>query len=155
MSNLEMTVEAIRRCIPADQFNSAFAAVAAESRTGAFVSGQSVEQKIHSALKELGMPPHVQGYRYVVYAIQLCLEDESLLEAVTRELYPAIAEKFQATGPKVERGIRQAIELVFDRADPDVLGAYFGNTVSPCKGKATNTEFLATMVTQFKLGMIR
>lgn len=102
------------------------------------------EDLITDVLKYVGMPAHVLGHAYVVYAIQLILKDRSYLEGVTKRLYPDIAVKFGSTASRVERAIRHAVTLVFDRGDYDVIVHVFGNTISCSKGRLTNSEFLAS-----------
>ena len=102
-----------------------------------------VNAVIAEYLKNIGMPPHLIGYEYSMTAIRLCLDDRSLLKGVvTKQLYPDIAKTFDSSSSRVERGIRHAIEVVFDRGDPRYISEYFGGAVSAYKGKLTNREFL-------------
>lgn len=103
----------------------------------------NLEQLVTRILHEFGIPASIRGYRYVRYAICLVVKDISLLESTVKVLYPKVAEEFDTTGARVERAIRHAIELAWDRGKPELLEDYFGYTVSECKGKPTNREFIA------------
>ena len=94
-------------------------------------------------LVELGVPENIKGHSRLVAAICIAIRNPDSLNAITKELYPAVAKEFQDTPSRVERAIRHAIENAWDRCDYDVLRHYFGNTVSPTKGKPTNSEFIA------------
>lgn len=100
----------------------------------------NADKEIEKILFELGLPEHLKGYRYSICAIRTAIENPGIL--VTRELYPAIAEKYSTTPSKVERAIRNAIETAWCRCDIGLVEKYFGNTVSPAKGKPTNAEFI-------------
>lgn len=96
-------------------------------------------------LQELGMPAHILGYDYVRYGIALACFDGTMF-AVTKKFYPTVASKYNTTGSKVERAIRHAIDTTWDRGNPDILDNYFGYSISPVKGKPTNSEFIAKIV---------
>jgi two-component system response regulator (stage 0 sporulation protein A) len=147
MSELEMKVEALMRCVPQEKLNAMLREVSGSKEK----EQQSLTQIIHSTLSELGTPAHIKGYRYLAYALELAVEDESILEVVTKGLYPAIAQKFQTTPPRVERALRHAIETTWDRGELNVLYGYFGNTVSGKKGKPTNSEFIARIANTIQL----
>jgi two-component system response regulator (stage 0 sporulation protein A) len=98
---------------------------------------------VKSVLLELGVPDAVVGHRYLKRAIELAIEDWNVIDNITKVLYPKVAKCFGATPSSVERGIRHAVELAWERADFDTLIKYFGNTVSSGKGKPTNSEFIA------------
>lgn len=106
-----------------------------------------LDESVADILRELGIPAHILGYRYVREAIILAARDTAMIHNMTKCLYPAIAVKFNSTNIRVERAIRHAIEIAWERGDVETLQRYFGYTVSPCKGKPTNGEFIA-MVTE-------
>lgn len=106
---------------------------------------ENIEDVISEILVELGMPSHIKGYRYSVYAIKLAVEVPDIIYEITRKLYPAVAEHYGTIASRAERSIRQGIECTWDRGSPDVLEKYFGNTISITKGKPTNSEFIARM----------
>lgn len=97
-------------------------------------------------IHEIGIPAHIKGYRYVREAIILAVNNAKMIDAITKELYPQVAKAFNTTPSRVERAIRHGVEVAWDRGDIDVLDKYFGNTVSPYKGKPTNSEFIALIV---------
>lgn len=98
--------------------------------------------RISDILQEIGIPAHIKGYQYIRCAINLAYENMDLMEAVTKKLYPTVAKKFDTTPSRVERSIRHAIEVAWDRGDIEVLQQYFGNTICGLKGKPTNSEFI-------------
>lgn len=103
----------------------------------------NVEEEIANILLEIGVPEHIKGHRYSAYAIKVAVENPDIIDSITGELYPSVAEKFNTTGSKVERAIRHGIECALDRCDFDVIEKYFGSTISASKGKPTNSEFIA------------
>ena len=109
------------------------------------MQAENIEDVISEILVELGMPAHLMGYRYTIYAIKIAIENPNIIRAITCELYPAVAEKYGTTASRCERAIRHAIECTWDRTDIDVIVKYFGNTISITKGKPTNSEFIARM----------
>lgn len=101
------------------------------------------EKEIRALLLEIGVRDNLKGYDYIIEAIRLVLKDSSVLDAIIKELYPQIANKFGATPPRVERGIRHSIETAWDNGNLDVLYKLFGNTVSAYSGKPVNSLFIA------------
>lgn len=102
-------------------------------------------KEITKILKHIGVPGHLLGWGYVREAILLAMKNRNILTAITSELYPQIARKFDTTPSRVERAIRYAVELSWTRGDREVLYSYFGNTISADRGKPTNKEFIATV----------
>ena len=117
-----------------------------KSRNTDCVSDSVHPAEISDILCRLGMPSNLLGYRYLRFAILAVAENPELLRAVTKMLYPMVAEEFCTSASGIERAMRHAIEVVWSRGDPDVLQDYFGNTVDPDRGKPTNTEFIAKIV---------
>lgn len=102
---------------------------------------------IGSVLKQLGVRPGILGYDYLKTAIKLVLEDRSLIQNITKELYPAIAKAHNTTPSRAERAMRHAVEVAFDTYGDAILrDAIFGNSTDPNKGKPTNTHFIAAVV---------
>ena len=97
------------------------------------------------------MPAHIKGYHYLRAAILASIDDQSLLDSVTKMLYPTVAKKFDTTSSRVERAIRHAIEIAWDRGDLDTINSFFGYTVNNCKGKPTNSEFIALLTDKLRL----
>ncbi|MFW5976427.1 MAG: sporulation transcription factor Spo0A [Bacillota bacterium] len=107
--------------------------------------------KITEVLHELGVPAHIKGYLYLREAIELVINEVDFLGAITKELYPEVADKFNTTSSRVERAIRHAIEVVWERGNKEALNKYFGNTVSLKKGKPTNSQFIAKIADKLRL----
>lgn len=117
------------------------------------MSGEYLALKRHvtNVLHQLGVPAHVKGYRYLRTAIIMAVSDVNVVDAVTKELYPAVAKECKTTPARVERAIRFAIGLAWERADADVLHEYFGETVSHLSGKPTNSEFIGLVSDNIRL----
>lgn len=148
MSNLEMKIDALCTIILSEHDAERTAACntlrVLMSETKRTSSSES-KDNIKKALMELGVPDALAGHRYLEFAINLAIADQKILDKVTKVLYPKIAEEFGSTPSRVERAIRHAIEVAFDRTDYSVVTRYFGNTVSDALGKPTNTEFIARL----------
>lgn len=110
-----------------------------------------LEVEITSIIHEIGVPAHIKGYQYIRSAITMVVDDVDLLSAVTKELYPAIAKKFNTTPSRVERAIRHAIEVAWNRGKIDTIDKLFGYTVHTDKGKPTNSEFIAIIADKLRL----
>ena len=106
---------------------------------------------VTNVIHEIGVPAHTKGYQYLREAIIIAVNDMEVINAVTKVLYPAVAKKFGTTPSRVERAIRHAIEVAWDRGDLETLQKYFGYTVSNTKGKPTNSEFIAMIADRLML----
>ena len=115
------------------------------------VKARDLERQVTAIIHEIGVPAHIKGYQYLREAITLAVADMEVINAVTKVLYPAVAKKFGTTASRVERAIRHAIEVAWDRGDLDTLQKYFGYTVSNAKGKPTNSEFIAMIADRISL----
>ena len=104
-------------------------------------------------MHQIGVPAHIKGYQYLREAILLSVGDDEMINSVTKYLYPTVAKKFGTTPSRVERAIRHAIEVAWDRGDVDVLSSYFGYTIQNQRGKPTNSEFIAMISDRLKLKM--
>ena len=113
----------------------------------------SLEAVVTDIIHEIGVPAHIKGYQYLREAIILTIQDMDIINAVTKVLYPAVAKKFNTTASRVERAIRHAIEVAWDRGDIETLQKFFGYTVSNIKGKPTNSEFIAMIADCLTLRM--
>ena len=111
----------------------------------------SLESAVTDIIHEIGVPAHIKGYQYLREAIILTVNDMDAINAVTKILYPAVAKKFGTTPSRVERAIRHAIEVAWDRGDLETLQRFFGYTVSNIKGKPTNSEFIAMIADSLTL----
>ena len=114
-------------------------------------SQQDLEITVTDVIHQLGVPAHIKGYHYLRAAILASIDNPELLESITKMLYPTVAQKFNTTSSRVERAIRHAIEIAWDRGDLDILNAFFGYTVNTCKGKPTNSEFIALVTDKLRL----
>ena len=113
--------------------------------------GQSIEALVTGIIHEIGVPAHIKGYQYLREAIIIAGNDMDVINAITKVLYPQVAKTFQTTPSRVERAIRHAIEVAWDRGDLDTLQRFFGYTVSNTKGKPTNSEFIALIADRLQL----
>lgn len=111
----------------------------------------SLEADITNIIREIGIPAHIKGYQYIREAIMMTVNDINLLNYITKLLYPTIAKKYKTTSSSVERAIRHAIEVAWNRGRIDVLEDLFGYTVSAGKGKPTNSEFIALIADKLRL----
>ena len=108
---------------------------------------------ISQILRELGMPANLLGYQYFRFAIHTAVRNPEILRAITKELYPQVAREFCTTATGVERAMRHAIEVVWDRGNMETLEEYFGYTVDPNRGKPTNSEFISQIADKLTFGM--
>jgi len=106
---------------------------------------------VTDVIHEIGVPAHVKGYHYLREAIILTVYNMEIINSVTKALYPEVADHFETTPSRVERAIRHAIEIAWDRGDIEVLQRFFGYTVSNVKGKPTNSEFIAMIADSLSL----
>ena len=111
----------------------------------------SIESMVTGIIHEIGVPAHIKGYQYLREAIIIAVNDMDVINAITKVLYPQVAKTFQTTPSRVERAIRHAIEVAWDRGDLDTLQRFFGYTVSNTKGKPTNSEFIALIADKLSL----
>lgn len=111
----------------------------------------SLEMRVTEIIHQIGVPAHIKGYQYLRDSILMSIEDDDIINAVTKRLYPAVAKKHNTTSSRVERAIRHAIEVAWDRGDVDVLNSYFGYTIHNGRGKPTNSEFIAMIADKFRL----
>lgn len=111
----------------------------------------NLETLVTNIIHEIGVPAHIKGYQYLRESIIMTVEDMDIINAVTKILYPEVAKKFGTTASRVERAIRHAIEVAWDRGDLETLQKYFGYTVSNTKGKPTNSEFIAMIADRLVL----
>lgn len=112
---------------------------------------EDIETAVTSMIHEIGVPAHIKGYSYLRESIILVLEDGKLIESITKQLYPTVAKKFNTSSSRVERAIRHAIEVAWDRGDTDTLNRIFGFTINQSKGKPTNSEFIAMISDKLRL----
>ncbi len=114
-------------------------------------SNSDLEIVISDIMRQIGVPAHIKGYLYLREAIILSINDPELMHSVTKVLYPTVAKNNKTTASRVERAIRHAIEVAWDRGDVDVLSSYFGYTIQNSRGKPTNSEFIAMISDKLRL----
>ena len=114
-------------------------------------NGLNLSVEVTTMMHQIGIPAHVKGYQYIRDAILMVVEDVSLLGAVTKELYPSIAKKFDTAPSRVERGIRHAIELAWERGHTDTLKRIFGYSMNIERQKPTNSEFIALLADKLRV----
>ena len=119
--------------------------------TAHYEAQEDLNVVITEILHQIGVPAHIKGYQYVREAIRLTVENLEMLNSVTKILYPTVAKSFKSTSSRVERAIRHAIEVAWDRGDVDVLNSYFGYTIQSQRGKPTNSEFVAMISDKIRL----
>lgn len=113
----------------------------------------SLRMQVTEILHQIGVPAHIKGYHYLRDSILMAVEDPEIINAVTKQLYPSVAKRYNTTSSRVERAIRHAIEVAWDRGDVDVLNSYFGYTIHNTRGKPTNSEFIAMISDKLCLQM--
>lgn len=117
------------------------------------IKARPVDVEVTSIIREIGIPAHIKGYQYLRDAIMMIVNEVELLGAVTKVLYPMIADKYSTTPSRVERAIRHAIEVAWSRGNMDMINRIFGYTVKLEKGKPTNSEFMAMIADKLRMEM--
>lgn len=110
-----------------------------------------MEAQVTKIIHQIGVPAHIKGYQYLRTAIIMAITDAGIINSVTKILYPSVAKQYQTTSSRVERAIRHAIEVAWDRGDVEVLNSFFGYTVQNSRGKPTNSEFIAMIADNLRL----
>ena len=110
-----------------------------------------LEAQVTKIIHQIGVPAHIKGYQYLRTAIIMVVENTDVINSVTKILYPSVAKSYGTTSSRVERAIRHAIEVAWDRGDLDVLNSFFGYTVQNSRGKPTNSEFIAMIADKLRL----
>ena len=129
-------------------------APAAGGFAGANTHGtKDLETNITMYIQQLGVPAHIKGYQYIRDAIMMVIEDMDAINSITKFLYPTVAKHYNTTSSRVERAIRHAIEVAWDRGNPEILNELFGYTILSSKGKPTNSEFIAMIADKIRLEM--
>jgi two-component system response regulator (stage 0 sporulation protein A) len=113
---------------------------------------KNLDLEVTNIIHQMGVPAHIKGYQYLRDAILLVINEINYLGAVTKELYPNIAEKYHTTPSRVERAIRHAIELAWDRGNVEMMNKFFGYTINVERGKPTNSEFIAMIADKLRIG---
>lgn len=119
--------------------------------TSSINAESDMEAQVTKIIHQIGVPAHIKGYQYLRTAILMTIENNDIINSVTKVLYPTVAKKYQTTTSRVERAIRHAIEVAWDRGDIDTLNSYFGYTIQNSRGKPTNSEFIAMIADNLRL----
>jgi len=143
--NMNSLCEHIRAIVAHRQKEIPAAAMQMEDHTS------DIETQVTQIIHQIGVPAHIKGYQYLRTAILLTIQDSDVINSVTKILYPSVAKKYQTTTSRVERAIRHAIEVAWDRGDVDTLNSYFGYTIQNNRGKPTNSEFIAMIADNLRL----
>ncbi|MDF2565514.1 MAG: sporulation transcriptional activator Spo0A [Massilibacillus sp.] len=117
------------------------------------IKAHPIDIEVTNIIREIGIPAHIKGYQYLRDAIIMIVNEVELLGAVTKVLYPLIAEKYSTTPSRVERAIRHAIEVAWGRGNMDMINKIFGYTIKLEKGKPTNSEFMAMIADKLRMEM--
>ncbi len=144
IKRIEMFAAEIEASIPDINSKNGFAVAKGES-------APDIEGMVTSIIHEVGIPAHIKGYQYLRHAIMMAVADLDVINSITKELYPTVAKDFNTTPSRVERAIRHAIEVAWDRGDTEVLNSFFGYTIANSKGKPTNSEFIAMIADRLRL----
>ena len=110
-----------------------------------------LETQVTKIIHQIGVPAHIKGYQYLRSAIIMTMDNTELINSITKQLYPGVAKKYGTTSSRVERAIRHAIEVAWDRGDVEVINSFFGYTVQSNRGKPTNSEFIALVADSLRL----
>lgn len=121
------------------------------SEVNSMENTHDLEKDVTDMIHEIGVPAHIKGYQYLREAIMMSVEDNEMLNSITKILYPSIAKKYQTTPSRVERAIRHAIEVAWSRGKMETLDSLFGYTINIGKGKPTNSEFIALIADKIRL----
>ncbi len=141
----------IRQSVGKEDASSRTAGYECKYYTPQAQSQNNLEAVVTDIIHEIGVPAHIKGYQFLRESILIAVENMEVINAVTKVLYPTVAKRYGTTASRVERAIRHAIEVAWDRGDLEVLQKYFGYTVSNSKGKPTNSEFIAMIADRLQL----
>lgn len=147
--NVESLIGAVKRCCGESVFSGSVVQHNGFSKTKQPV--MDTETMVTEIIHEIGIPAHIKGYQYLRHSIMLVIENLDVINSITKKLYPTVATDFKTTPSRVERAIRHAIEVAWDRGDPEILNSIFGYTVMNTKGKPTNSEFIAMIADKLRL----
>jgi two-component system response regulator (stage 0 sporulation protein A) len=151
--DMEILTNRIRQLVSNNQSNSVMSSSSSSSRTNIvqLPKGKNLDANITTIIHEIGVPAHIKGYQYLREAITMVYNNIEILGAITKTLYPAIAEKYKTTPSRVERAIRHAIEVAWTRGNIDSISHLFGYTINISKAKPTNSEFIAMVADKLRI----
>ncbi|MBA9088398.1 two-component system response regulator (stage 0 sporulation protein A) [Fontibacillus solani] len=149
--DMEVLANRIRQLVGVQMSSSTMTQTFAKSNVVPLGKGKNLDANITSIIHEIGVPAHIKGYQYLREAITMVYNNIEILGAITKTLYPAIAEKFKTTPSRVERAIRHAIEVAWTRGNIDSISHLFGYTINISKSKPTNSEFIAMVADKLRI----
>ncbi|WP_042162664.1 sporulation transcription factor Spo0A [Paenibacillus gorillae] len=152
--DMEILANRIRQLVGNSAFSTASygsSSTTIKSNVVPLAKGKNLDANITSIIHEIGVPAHIKGYQYLREAITMVYNNIEILGAITKTLYPAIAEKFKTTPSRVERAIRHAIEVAWTRGNIDSISHLFGYTINISKSKPTNSEFIAMVADKLRI----
>lgn len=149
--DMEIFTKRIRQMFTSSQPSEVHRPQSMYHETSVYSDANTLEAEITNIIHEIGVPAHIKGYLYLREAITMVVNDVELLSAVTKELYPNIAKKYNTTSSRVERAIRHAIEVAWSRGQIETINRIFGYTIHNDKGKPTNSEFIAMVADKLRL----
>lgn len=151
--DMEVLVNRIRQLVGVQSLTigGAQTSVFTRSNVVPLGKGKNLDANITSIIHEIGVPAHIKGYQYLREAITMVYNNIEILGAITKTLYPAVAEKFKTTPSRVERAIRHAIEVAWTRGNIDSISHLFGYTINISKSKPTNSEFIAMVADKLRI----
>ncbi|MDR0267029.1 sporulation transcription factor Spo0A [Paenibacillus sp.] len=151
--DMEVLASRIRQLVGGQSVTSGNVSMASSLKSNVvpMAKGKNLDANITSIIHEIGVPAHIKGYQYLREAITMVYNNIEILGAITKTLYPAIAEKFKTTPSRVERAIRHAIEVAWTRGNIDSISHLFGYTINISKSKPTNSEFIAMVADKLRI----
>ena len=141
----------IERALSSNDKGTAKSAAFPDTRSSDTEESADLETLVTKIIHQIGVPAHIKGYQYLRSAIIMTIDNPELIGSITKQLYPSVAKAYGTTSSRVERAIRHAIEVAWDRGDIDVINSFFGYTVQSTRGKPTNSEFIALVADSLRL----
>jgi two-component system response regulator (stage 0 sporulation protein A) len=148
--DMEVLINRIRQLVT-NQSSVGHSVVSNKANVVPIAKGKNLDANITSIIHEIGVPAHIKGYQYLREAITMVYNNIEILGAITKTLYPAIAQKYKTTPSRVERAIRHAIEVAWTRGNIDSISHLFGYTINISKSKPTNSEFIAMVADKLRI----
>jgi two-component system response regulator (stage 0 sporulation protein A) len=149
--DMEVLTNRIRQLVSNQSASDSAAPASVKPKVVQLQKGRNLDANITSIIHEIGVPAHIKGYQYLREAITMVYNNIEILGAITKTLYPAIAEKYKTTPSRVERAIRHAIEVAWTRGNIDSISHLFGYTINISKAKPTNSEFIAMVADKLRI----
>ncbi|TBL79862.1 sporulation transcription factor Spo0A [Paenibacillus thalictri] len=149
--DMEVLTNRIRQLVTSNSSSESTSTTSFKTKVVQMPKSKNLDANITSIIHEIGVPAHIKGYQYLREAITMVYNNIEILGAITKTLYPAIAEKYKTTPSRVERAIRHAIEVAWTRGNIDSISHLFGYTINISKAKPTNSEFIAMVADKLRI----